>query len=149
MRHLVNIFHNRFLPVFELKKFAYIIEWDRCVISRLKSSKDHGALRVASRFISLSTKLSPRIYNGLREALRCTLSEILSCAADGRVVRGRSIGGDKGLGNCVLKRILQRRSRRNILALLAKSCAILTRFCAFIHPRKVESIAAPRETFRV
>lgn len=63
-------------------------------------------------------------------------------------MRGESIDGDKGLGNCVLKRILQRRGHRDILALLAKSWAILTRFCAFIR-EKVESIAAPRETFRV
>lgn len=118
--------------------------------SRLKSSKDHDALRITSRFISLSTKSGLRIYNRLREALRCTLSEILSCAADGRVVRGESIGGDRGLGNCVLKRILQRRGRGDILALLAKSCAIL--LCGFAHSyirEKSNRSPPPRETFRV
>lgn len=63
--------------------------------------------------------------------------------ADGRVVRGGSIGGDKSHGNCVLKRILERRIVGDFRRLIAKSAA-RTHPCDFLrsspHSRTVKFI---------
>lgn len=65
-------------------------------------------------------------------------------------MREGSIGDDKGLGNCVLKRILQRRDRRDILVFLSR-LVLRDSYAVFAHSyiREKSSIAAPRETPRV